>query len=153
VNFRFVWPFFNDLTPYRWLMFFLYLPFIFVCFLQTGIFLHGQLRMPPGKTPMGTFYSRSMSNVIAMCLPIILFLLVQYVPLFLTGFIPFVGPNGLFVVFVINLFHVLMLLAITSVISTWFYEWTGRIYLGATLNALLVAWSFAASQVIAPIPV
>jgi dienelactone hydrolase len=153
VNFRFVWPFFNDLTPYRWLMFFLYLPFIFVCFLQTGIFLHGQLRMPPGKTPMGTFCSRSISNVIAMCLPIILFLLVQYVPLFLTGFIPFVGPNGLFVVFVINLFHILMLLAITSVISTWFYEWTGQIYLGAILNALLVAWSFAASQVIAPIPV
>jgi len=88
-----------------------------------------------------------------MCLPIILFLLVQYVPLFLTGFVPFVGPNGLFVVFVINLFHILMLLAITSVISTWFYEWTGQIYLGAILNALLVAWSFAASQVIAPIPV
>jgi dienelactone hydrolase len=153
VNFRFVWPFFNDLTPYRWQMFFLYLPWILLCFLLTGVFLHGQIRRPTRATPMRTFRSRSLDNVIALCVPLILFLLVQYVPLFVTGFIPFVGPNGLFVVFVINLFHILMLLAITAVISTWFYEWTGRIYLGAILNALLVTWSFAASQVIAPIPV
>ncbi len=153
VNFRFVWPFFNDLTPYRWQMFFLYLPWILVCFLQTGVFLHGQLRKPPLATRMRTFFSRSAANLIALCVPIILFLLVQYVPLFITGFIPFVGPNGLFVVFVIDLFHILALLAITVVISTWFFEWTGRIYLGAVLNALIVAWSFAASQVIALIPV
>jgi hypothetical protein len=153
VNFRFVWPFFNDLTPYRWRMFFLYLPWILLCFLQTGIFLHGQLRKSPRSTPMQTFLSRATSNILALCLPLIMFLLVQYVPLFMTGFIPFAGPNGLFVVFVINLFHILALLAITTVISTWFFEWTGRIYLGAVLNALIVAWSFAASQVIAPIPV
>ncbi len=152
VNFRFVWPFFNDLTPYRWRMFFLYLPWILLCFLQTGIFLHGQLRKSPQSTPMQTFFRRLTSNILALCLPVILFLLVQYVPLFMTGFIPFAGPNGLFVVFVINLFHILALLAITTVISTWFFEWTGRIYLGAILNALIVAWSFAASQVIAPIP-
>jgi hypothetical protein len=30
---------------------------------------------------------------------------------------------------------------------------TGRIYLGAVLNAALVAWMFTSSQVIAPIPV
>jgi hypothetical protein len=118
-------------------MFFLYLPFITICFLQTGVFLHGQLRRSPRNTPLRTFCCRSISNVIAMCLPIILFLLIQYVPLFVTGFIPFVGPNGLFVVFVINLFHILILLAITSVISTWFYEWTGRIYLGAILMRYL----------------
>jgi dienelactone hydrolase len=152
VNFRFVWPFFNDLTPYRWRMFFLYLPWILVCFLQTGVFLHGQLRKSPRATSMQTFFSRAVNNVIALCIPVILFLLVQYVPLFSTGFIPFAGPNGLFVVFVINLFHILALLAITAVISTWFFQWTGRIYLGAILNSFIVAWSFAASQVIAPIP-
>ncbi len=153
VNFRFVWPFFNDLTPYRWRMFLLYLPWILLCFLQTGVFLHGQLRRAPASTPMRTVFGRSWDGVVALCLPVILFLAVQYVPLFTTGFIPFEGPNGLFVVFVINLFHILALLAITAVISTWFFEWTGRIYPGAILNALLVTWSFAASQVIAPIPV
>jgi hypothetical protein len=30
---------------------------------------------------------------------------------------------------------------------------TGRIYLGALVNAALVAWMFTSSQVIAPIPV
>jgi hypothetical protein len=53
----------------------------------------------------------------------------------------------------ISLFHTLALLAITAVISTWFYVFTGHIYLGTFLNAALVAWMFASSQVIAPIPV
>jgi hypothetical protein len=38
-------------------------------------------------------------------------------------------------------------------ISTWFYQQTGKIYLGAFLNAMLVAWMFTSSQVIAPIPI
>jgi len=38
-------------------------------------------------------------------------------------------------------------------ISTWFYQLTGKIYLGALLNAALVAWMFTSSQVIASIPV
>jgi hypothetical protein len=38
-------------------------------------------------------------------------------------------------------------------IWTWFYQLTGKIYLGAVLNAALVAWMFTSSQVIAPLPV
>jgi hypothetical protein len=38
-------------------------------------------------------------------------------------------------------------------LSTWFYQLTGRIYLGALLNALIVTWMFVSSQVVAPIPV
>lgn len=38
-------------------------------------------------------------------------------------------------------------------IQTWFYQLTGRIYLGAALNAALVTWMFVSSQVIAPVPV
>ena len=37
--------------------------------------------------------------------------------------------------------------------SPWFYQLTGKIYLGAIHNALLVDWMFTSSQVIAPIPV
>jgi hypothetical protein len=32
-------------------------------------------------------------------------------------------------------------------IQTWFYQLTGRIYLGAVLNAALVTWMFVSSQV------
>jgi len=153
VNFRFVWPFLSDLTPYRWGMFFLYLPFLLACFLSTGLFLHGQIRRASKRTFAGTVASQSVDGILALCVPIILFLCVQYIPLFTTGFIPFQGPGGLFVVFIINLFHILPLLAVTTVLSTWCFHLTGRIYTGAVLNALLIAWVFASSQVIAPIPV
>ena len=153
VDYRFVWPFASDLTPYRWRMFFLYYPFLLFCFLLSGMFLHGQIRRPEKASPVGTFFSWSAYNVFALTAPLILFLMVQYIPLFTNGYIPFEGPGGLFVVFMISLFHTLALLTITAVISTWFYVFTGQIYLGAFLNAALVAWMFASSQVIAPIPV
>ena len=38
-------------------------------------------------------------------------------------------------------------------LSTWFFQLTGKIYMGAFLSAALVAWMFTSSQVIAPIPV
>ncbi|HDP80398.1 MAG TPA: hypothetical protein ENN21_06100 [Spirochaetes bacterium] len=153
VNYRFLFPFMSDLTPYRVGMFFLYLPFILFCFIVTGVFLHGQLRRPPAATFMATFVKWSLYSAGALVVPLVLFLMVQYVPLFINGFIPFQGPNGLFVVFIINLIQVVAMLAFTSVISTWFYQLTGRVYAGALLNAFIVAWIFASSQVIAPIPV
>jgi hypothetical protein len=53
---------------------------------------------------------------------------------------------------VLNLFHIVGVLVIVTPISTWFYQLTGRPWVGALLNATLVAWMFASSQVIAPIP-
>jgi hypothetical protein len=55
--------------------------------------------------------------------------------------------------FVQNLFHIIGVLIMVIPISTWFYQLTGKIYLGAVLNAALVTWMFVSSQVIAPIPV
>ena len=49
--------------------------------------------------------------------------------------------------------NVIGVLILVTPISTWFYQLTGKIYLGAIHNALLVAWMFTSSQVIAPIPV
>lgn len=153
VNYRFVWPFFSSLTPYRAGMFLLYLPFILFCFVVTGMFLHGQIRRPAKKTLIGTHLSWTAWNVSALCVPLILLLCVQYVPLYTAGVIPLQGPGGLFAVFMILMVHIVMLVAFTAEISTWFYLLTGRIYAGAILNALIVAWMFASSQVIAPIPV
>jgi dienelactone hydrolase len=153
VDFRFIWPFASDLTPYRAWMFLLYFPFLLLCFILTGIFLHQLLRLPEKDIWQKTFLHWSFWNLVAVVGPLVLFLLVQYIPLFTTGWIPFEGPGGLFVVFIINLFHTLALLAITSVISTFFFLLTGKIYLGAFVNAALVTWIFASSQVIAPIPV
>jgi len=153
VNYRFVYPFMNDLTAYRAGMFLLYWPFVLACFLMTGAFLHGQIRRPAEGGWLRTLAARSGYAALALCLPILLFLAVQYVPLFTCGAIPFVGPNGLFVVFIINLFPIVALFALTAALSTWLHQLTGTIYAGAILNSLIIAWVFASSQVIAPIPV
>ncbi len=153
VDFRFWFPFASDLTPYRAKVCLLYFPFILVGFLGTGLFLHGQLRRPFKETWLRTFISWSFSNSFALISPLILLLMVQYIPLLTTGFIPFVGPGGMFVTFVLNLFHIVGVLLMTVPISTWFFQLTGKIYLGALVNAALVTWMFVSSQVVAPIPV
>jgi dienelactone hydrolase len=153
VDYRFVFPFASDLTPYRFLMFLLYFPFLLLGFLLLALFLHGQLRRRKRETWLKTWASWSLTNVLATTVPLILFMLIQYVPLFTVGIIPFVGPGGVLANFTMMLFHIIGVLILVVPLSTWFYQLTGKIYLGALVNAALVAWMFTSSQVIAPIPV
>jgi len=153
VDFRYTFPFASDFTGYRLLMFLLYFPFLLAGFLQTGIFLHGQLRILRRGTMLRTFMSRTVVNLAAMTVPLLLLLALQYVPLYLWGTIPFVGPGAALVGFVINLLHIIVVLLMVVPLSTWLYELTGNIYAGAIISALLVAWMFTSSSVIAPIPV
>jgi len=153
VDFRFIFPFASDLTPQRAMISLRYFLFLLVGFVLMGIFMHGQLRRPQKDTWLKTYISWSASNTLVFVVPIILFLMIQYVPLFTTGFIPLVGPGGMFTSFTLNLFHIIGVLIMVIPISTWFHQITGRIYLGAFLNAALVTWMFVSSQVIAPIPV
>jgi hypothetical protein len=152
VDYRFLFPFASDLTPYRAGMWLLYFPFLLLGFVLHGFFLHGQLRLPAKKTWWGTFLSWSFLNVLALIVPLILFLLIQYIPLFTTGAIPFVGPGGVLANFTMSLFHIIIVLVMITPLSTWFFQLTGRPYLGAFVNAALVTWMFVSSQVIAPIP-
>jgi dienelactone hydrolase len=153
VDFRFIFPFASDLTPYRALMFLLYFPLILIGFVLMGPFLHGQIRMSRRETWLRTFIFWSLFNTIALVAPLILFMAIQYVPLLTAGVIPFVGPGGMLASFTMNLFHIIGVLIMTTPISTWFFQLTGKIYLGALVNAALVTWMFTSSQVIAPIPV
>lgn len=153
VDFRFIFPFASDLTAYRAKLWFTYFPFLLMAFVLLGIFLHGQLRRPQKATWLKTFVSWSTFNILVLIIPLILFLLLQYVPLFTIGAIPFVGPGGMFIAYTHNLFHIIGVLIMITPLSTWFYQLTGKIYLGAILNAALVTWMFVSSQVIAPIPV
>ena len=153
VDYRFIFPFASDLTAYRAQLWFTYFPLLLTGFLLMGIFLHGQLRRPRKSTWWMTFISWSASNILVLVVPLLLLLMVQYIPLFIIGKIPLVGPGGMFIAFTHNLFHIIGVLIIIMPISTWFYQLTGKIYLGAVLNAALVTWMFVSSQVIAPIPV
>ena len=153
VDFRFLFPFASDLTVERAWICLRYFPFLLVGFVFMGVFLHGQIRRPFKESRLATWISWSSWNLVAMVTPVILFLMIQYVPLFATGYIPLVGPGGMFVSFVLNLFHIIGVLIVVVPLSTWFFQLTGKIYLGALLNALIVTWMFVSSQVVAPIPV
>lgn len=153
VDFRFLFPFASDLTSERVWLYPRYFPFLLVGFAFMAVFLHGPLRRPAKHSRLATWISWSSWNLAAMVSPLILFLLIQYVPLFTTGFIPLVGPGGMFVAFIHGLFHIIGVLIVVVPLSTWFFQLTGKIYLGAFLNALIVTWMFVSSQVVAPIPV
>jgi len=153
VDYRFVFAFANALTSHRAWLSLRYLPFLAFGFFCLGLFLHVQLGVSRRRTFLGTFAATSLRNVAIMLAPIFAFLAVQYVPLLATGAIPLVGPGGMFVLFVANLFHIAGVLLMVVPLSTALHLATGRPHLGAFTCALLVAWFFASTQVIAPIPV
>jgi dienelactone hydrolase len=153
VDYRFIFPFASDLTVYRARLWITYFPLLLVGFLLMGIFLHGQLRRPQKSTWWQTFTSWSAYNILVIVAPLLVLLAFQYLPLFTIGRIPLVGPGGMFIVFTHNLFHIIAVLIMVLPISTWFYQISGKIYLGAVLNAALVTWMFVSSQVVAPIPI
>jgi hypothetical protein len=88
-----------------------------------------------------------------MAIPLLLHMALQYVPLFINGWVPFVGPGGALVGFVINLEHMLLIQVMMIPIASVLFEVTGDITTGAILNALIVTWMFTSSSVIAPLPV
>jgi dienelactone hydrolase len=153
VDYRFVLAFASDLTGRRVLMLMLYYPPLLAGFLQLGFFLHGQLRRAAARTWLGTFVRWTLVVLVVLITPLLVHLAIQYVPLYASGAIPLVGPGGMFVLFVINIFHIIGVLVMVVPISTWCFQLTGRPYLGAFVCAGLVAWFFASSQVIAPVPI
>jgi dienelactone hydrolase len=153
VDYRFIFPFASDLTAYRARLWVTYFPLLLVGFLLMGIFVHGQMRRPQQSTWWQTFISWSTYNILLIVVPLLVLLAFQYLPLFTIGKIPLVGPGGMFIAFTHNILHIIAVLIMVLPISTWFYQISGKIYLGAMLNAALVTWMFVSSQVVAPIPV
>ncbi|MBI5584219.1 MAG: hypothetical protein HY892_10370 [Deltaproteobacteria bacterium] len=153
VDYRFIFPFASDLTSERAWIGLRYFPFILIGTLFLGLFIHGPLRLPARGGGLKTFFFWSFYNLLALIVPLLFLLAAQYVPLLTTGFIPFEGPGGMFVTFLQSLFHLIVVLLLTIPLSTWFFQLTGKIYLGALLNAALITWMFASSQVIAPLPI
>jgi len=153
VDFRFIFPFASDLTAYRAGLWFTYFPLLLVGFLLMSIFLHCQLRRPQRSTWWQTFISWSIANCVVLTVPLVVVLLVQYVPLFTLGSLPFIGPGGMLIAFTHNLLHIIGVLIMVIPLSTWFYQLTGKIYLGAMVVAAIVTWMFVSSQVVAPIPI
>lgn len=153
IDFRYKFPYASDFTAFRFLMFLEYFVLFLLGYIYFNIFLQAQLRFKPiGGFIKNTFFV-SVRNIIIVIAPLLIILAVQYFPIFLGGNVPINGPGGALIGFIINIEHMCLLLCIMIILSTTAYNLTGKIYLGAILNALLVAWMFTSSSVIAPLPV
>ena len=71
----------------------------------------------------------------------VLLVLVQYIPLLTGGIMPLAEP-----LLSIVAFQIVPLLTVVALISTFFFKMTGRIYVGAFINALFITWSIVAGQ-------
>jgi pimeloyl-ACP methyl ester carboxylesterase len=117
------------------------LPFV-AFFAVAGAALHGQLR-DHASASLGRAMFR---NALLMALGIALLLAVQYVPLFAGHPMPFTGtPYTLLTIVAIQF---VVLLPITGMLSTYFFHKTGRVYLGALVNGLLITWVIVSTQAI-----
>jgi dienelactone hydrolase len=152
-TYRFIFPFASDLTLYRFWMWLLYAPLFALGFIPLSIFLHITLRLPPRKGWFATAMRDTVVGILVLILPMLAFASIQYLPLFINGAIPLVGPGGMFVLFVINIWHLIPVLMVAVPISVFCHCFTGRPYLGALVCGMVVAWMFTSSQVIAPIPI
>jgi len=72
----------------------------------------------------------------------LVFLAVEYLPLF--GGATLLTPGEPLNTIVAIQF--LPLMAVAALFSTWFFEKTGRIYAGAFVNGLFIAWYIVAGQ-------
>ncbi len=118
-----------------------YLPFFGFFFLVLGTALAGQMRrVDASGEPVGL--GRAMLiNVALLVIGFVVLLLIQYVPLLSGGVMPFGEP-----LLTIVAFQFIPIMAIVALLLTYFIYKTGRIYTGAFLCALLVAWYIVAGQ-------
>ena len=152
-DYRYIFPYASSFTPFRFLLFIEYSLLFFPGFVQLQRFLFAQLRLAERKSWLGTWIGDSVKAVLLMILPLLLMLAIQYVPLYLTGVVPIVGPGASLIGFIMNLEHMIVLLSLILPVGAWLYRITGSTTAGAMTSALIVAWFFTTSSVLAPVPV
>ena len=137
VDFRFWMVGFKLMSPLQFRIFLSYLIPFTIFFLVLATALHGQMRL--GDT---VSLGRAMLvNVALLIAGFIILLLVQYIPLFSGGTMPFGEP-----LLTIVAYQFVALMAIVALLSTYFFRRTGHIYVGAFLCAILVTWYIVAGQ-------
>jgi dienelactone hydrolase len=142
LDFSIFLPIFNDLPydPPRLQIAPLYLIFTIPFFLVEGIWIMGILRTKTRETWRKAQVSRFSRAIVIKCWIYVLILLVQLIMGLILGK-PFIsGFLGFYLLF---FWEFTPFFIITTIISTWSYSLTKRIYIGAMLNALLFSWTLA----------
>lgn len=153
IDFRYKFPYASDFTVYRFLMFIEYFILFLAGYFQFNIFIQAQIRPIAHDSWLVTAVLSSIRNILVIVIPLLVIIAVQYIPLLFSGVIPFTGPGGALIGFVINIEHMCVLLFMMIVLSTFIYNCTGAIYTGMFINAMIVSWMFTSSSVIAPLPI
>jgi len=108
-------------------------------YLMFAVVLHGQLRLSSGSLTKKMIVSMLMSS-----LGYLVLLLLLYIPLLAGGKLGV--PDVRMTLYAIIAIPILPLFIIVSLISTYFYEKTGFVYVGAFINAMFIAWFIVGGQ-------
>ncbi|MDB5054317.1 MAG: alpha/beta hydrolase [Bacilli bacterium] len=116
-------------------------PFL-IYFLVNGVILHGQLRLKESNSEAKTAWKWFLANASINSLGIIVLILIQYIPLFVNEQLYWPSQALLGIV----AFQFVPVNIVVSLISTYFFRKTGKIYSGAFVNTLLITWYIVAGQ-------
>jgi hypothetical protein len=140
ISLKLMVPLFSEFTGMRFLMFLVLIPFMFIYFILDGIITSGiyerKLKSYNTKTKLWTG-----TKVVGLKIfPLVLILLIQYIPMLISGFQLLTGFLGFSMQFI---FMLLPLFLIYSIATLWFYDITQSLESGAVFNALLFAWTLS----------
>lgn len=142
INFQILFPIFKPLTPLRALFVPIYLLFAIPFFLIEGIWLIGFLRVQSKATWIQTQTTWTLHATFIKTIPYITLVGLQFLIAYTIGVLLFPGFIGFMLLF---LWGLIPLFLLTPTILAWSYRISNRVYIGAIICALILAWSLAAT--------
>ena len=143
LDLRFIWPFFRPFNMNRLLQFAIYLPF-FICFylLNNAKIMKGLRINSTYQKGLFGFIKNWLYNFLLMAGGVLLIVLLEYIPFFL-GIGP--GADVLFGSTFGGPFMSILILFVPqvlffSILCTYCYRKTGKVYVGALVAAMLACW-------------
>ncbi len=137
VEFRYMWPVLKVFTAEKFIQFLVNILPVFPFFLiNGGVYTYGMMKLPESDSTLKTQMIWWIKIVFLMESTLLVFILINYLPMFLFG----TGPILLMGLYGIFLMAYLPIFAGIFFIMTAFYLKTGRIYLGSIVATLLVVW-------------
>ncbi|MCB2202491.1 alpha/beta fold hydrolase [bacterium] len=148
VNFGVFEVAFRLLTPARFVVVLQYLiPWMFA-YIALGMNLHGLMRPKDGKAKLG---QEILINVLLLAPWFYVWFPIYFGRLYNGGAAMSFAGGGM-IMMKDWLWSFPPTLTIVAVISTYFYHKTGRVYVGAFLNAILVVWTMVAGNMFGGLP-